>query len=71
MIRRNFVLASLAASVVVPARANQQVIGWVSPENRETVKPFYDAFMAGLHALPGGNQVQVLDRYILDGAAER
>lgn len=71
MIRRNFVLASLAASVVVPARANQQVIGWVSPENRETVKPFYNAFMAGLHALPGGNQVQVLDRYILDGAAER
>ena len=55
------------AALASPARAAERVIGWISPEARETIEPFFSAFKAGLQAntTPGGDTVRVIER---DGA---
>ena len=51
------------AALVSPARAAERVIGWISPESRETIAPFFSAFKAGLQAnTPGGDTVRVIER---------
>ncbi len=61
----------LAAAITLAARrgfASNQTIGWISPESRETTAPFFEAFKAGMRAIPGGDQVRIDERYVTGGA---
>lgn len=51
------------------ARAAERVIGWISPESRENIAPFFNAFKAGLQANmpPGGDTVRVIERHVVGG----
>ena len=57
-----------AALVSTRAHAAERVIGWISPESRETIVPFFKAFQAGLLAnTPAGDTVRVIERHVTGG----
>lgn len=66
--RRRELVALLGSTMIVPwqARAAARIIGWISPESRETTAPFFAAFEAGLKANTpaGGEAVRVIERYV-------
>jgi putative ABC transport system substrate-binding protein len=67
MKRRTLLGASFATLPLARALAAERTIGWISPELRETTLPFFNAFMAGLKAIRGGEQVKVLERNVTGG----
>jgi len=64
MKRRELIAMVGGTALAAPARAAERVIGWISPESRETIAPFFSAFKAGLQAntTPGGDTVRVIER---------
>ena len=68
MKRRELIAIGGAALVSTRAHAAERVIGWISPESRETIAPFFKAFQAGLQAnTPPGETVRVIERYVAGG----
>jgi putative ABC transport system substrate-binding protein len=70
MKRRELIAIVGGAAIASPrAHAAERVIGWISPEARETIAPFFDAFKAGLQAntTPGGDTVRVIERNVVGG----
>jgi putative ABC transport system substrate-binding protein len=70
--KRRELIAILGGTAVASTRtlAAERVIGWISPESRETTAPFFAAFQAGLKANmpPGGDMIRVIDRYAVSGS---
>lgn len=62
-------LATLPGSRVFAA---ERVIGWVSPESRETTAPFFNAFKTALQSQfpAGGDTIRIRERYVTGGAAD-
>lgn len=68
MKRRELIAIGGAALVSARAHAAERVIGWISPEARETIAPFFEAFQAGLQAnTPSGDTVRVIERHVTGG----
>ena len=68
MKRRELIAIGGAALVSTRAHAAERVIGWISPEARETIAPFFKAFQAGLQAnTPAGETVRVIERHVTGG----
>lgn len=72
MKRRHFlaVPAGLVGASLLAVRhgkAATRTIGWIAPAPENTIAPFRDAFKSGLRAVPGGNDVRVLERYATSG----
>ena len=64
MKRRELIAIGGAALVSTRVQAAERVIGWISPEARETIAPFFKAFQAGLQAnMPAGETVRVYVPY--------
>ena len=62
MKRRELIAIGGAALVSTRVQAAERVIGWISPEARETIAPFFKAFQAGLQAnTPSGDTVRAPD----------
>lgn len=59
----------ITAPGLLPARAAERTIGWISPESREVTAPFFRAFQEGLraNATPGADPVRIVDRYVEGG----
>jgi len=72
MRRRTFTAAAPVALLGLPAsraHAADRVIGWISPESRETTVPFFKAFQAGLQSnTRPGDTVRVIERYAVGGS---
>jgi putative tryptophan/tyrosine transport system substrate-binding protein len=70
--RRAALLAPIAGFAVVAgrgARAAERSIGWISPESRETIAPFFQAFRMGLADNMAGRVLpSILDRHVTGGA---
>jgi putative ABC transport system substrate-binding protein len=68
MKRRELIAIGGAALVSTRVQAAERVIGWISPEARETIAPFFKAFQAGLQAnTPAGETVRVIERHATGG----
>jgi putative ABC transport system substrate-binding protein len=68
MKRRELFAIGGAALVSTRAHAAERVIGWISPEAREIIVPFFKAFQAGLQAnTPSGETVRVIERHVTGG----
>ena len=73
MKRRNLIAAAVAAPLVAATRranAAERLVGWISPESRETTAPFFKALQDGLAAnLPrGAEPIRLIERYDAVGA---
>ena len=69
--KRRELIAILGGTAMAAARAQaaERVVGWISPESRDTTAPFFNAFKAGLqaNAPTGGDTVRVIERYVVGG----
>lgn len=70
MRRRDFAAILGGTLLASPAHATDRIVGWISPETRETTAPFFAAFKAGLQANAqlGGNPIRTLERYVVGGS---
>jgi putative tryptophan/tyrosine transport system substrate-binding protein len=70
-VKRRELIAFLGGTTIAAGRAHaaERVIGWISPESRETTAPFFNAFKAGWQANTptGGDAVRVIERYVVGG----
>jgi ABC-type uncharacterized transport system substrate-binding protein len=70
-VKRRELIAFLGGTTIAAGRAHaaERVIGWISPESRETTAPFFNSFKAGLQANTptGGDAVRVIERYVVGG----
>jgi putative ABC transport system substrate-binding protein len=68
MLKRRLLLAA-SAGLALPAvaRAATRTIGWLSPESRETMAPFFEALHAGLRDNQKGEEIRIVERYAPKG----
>jgi putative ABC transport system substrate-binding protein len=70
MKRRELIVLAGGMTMASPQpRAAGRVIGWISPESRDTSRPFFEAFLAGLksNTPPGGDTVRIIECYVEGG----
>lgn len=68
--KRRELIAVLGGAAIGTTRthAASRVVGWISPEARETSAPFFNAFKAGVQVnAPSGDTVRVIERYVVGG----